>query len=361
MTRALTRLAGGAAVIVAVGLGVVAGWWIFAPPTAPEARVEDPDYLVVTATLERSASMTAIAQWGSVDIPSSHTGGTVTSIDAASGSQVEAGAVLLTVDLRPTVLAVGSVPSFRDLGRSAEGPDVAQLQAFLASQGKFSGTSNGTFGAETEAAVKSWQRDIGVPDDGFVRAADLVYVPQAPARIAFVDGLGPGARLDTEPFLRLLEEAPSFTLELSDAGITPTSGMTVAIAGADGAAWEAAVAGEEAGSAEGGGGSTPTPQASLVAREGTSICQAACGAVPLTGARYGAVVELITPATGPVVPLSALGTGAGNEVFVRTTDGRRHPVQIELADGSRAVVSGLEGIDEIKLFALVPEQPRDER
>lgn len=334
-------------VLVAVGLGLVAGWAAFAPPSVEQEPVQDPEYTVTEATVGRSISMSATGSWQTTDLAGGAAQGTVTSIEVAEGEEVQSGTVLLTVDLRPVTVAQGDTPGFRDLTRGLTGPDVQQLQAMLVELGYLTGETDDRFGPRTEQAVREWQRDLGITADGAVRAGDLLYAPQLPARILLAEDVVVGAQIAAGSVsAAVVSSAPTFELELSEAAMTPAIGMVVQIDGPGEEPWEAEVAeitGEET--------EANPSRATLQSGDGGPVCGHECDLVPAAGARYAASVEIVPSRTGPSVPLSAVGTAADGSTFVRGLNDERIEVELLVTDGSRAVVEGLEVDDRIRLFA----------
>ncbi|HJR26018.1 MAG TPA: peptidoglycan-binding protein [Acidimicrobiales bacterium] len=103
--------------------------------------------------------------------------GVVTTV-AASGSTVEPGGALFSVDFEPTVVLRGAVPAYRALDVDAtDGPDVAQLEQGLVDLGHGSGvTVDEHFDAGTAAAVKRWEDALGrATPDGRVELGDIAF------------------------------------------------------------------------------------------------------------------------------------------------------------------------------------------
>lgn len=121
--------------------------------------------------------------------------GVITSV-ASAGTTVTLGAPLFAIDLEPTVLLAGEVPAYRDLDTgSPDGPDVAQLERYLADAGFGAGlTVDENFTAATADAVRGWEESLGRADpDGAVELGDVVFA-DGPQRVAAVDA-GVGAQV----------------------------------------------------------------------------------------------------------------------------------------------------------------------
>lgn len=121
--------------------------------------------------------------------------GVITSV-ASAGTTVTLGAPLFAIDLQPSVLLAGKVPAYRDLDTgSPDGPDVAQLERYLADAGFGAGlTVDENFTAATADAVRGWEQSLGRADpDGTVELGDVVFA-DGPQRLAAVDA-GVGAQV----------------------------------------------------------------------------------------------------------------------------------------------------------------------
>ncbi|GAA1407160.1 peptidoglycan-binding protein [Oerskovia paurometabola] len=108
-------------------------------------------------------------------------GGTVTWLPGV-GDVVDRGGVLFKVDERPTVLLLGTLPVYRELGTGAEGEDVRQLEENLKALGYTGFTVDTKFTGSTAQAVTKWQKDRGVEKTGTVGPSD-VLVAEGPVRV----------------------------------------------------------------------------------------------------------------------------------------------------------------------------------
>lgn len=124
--------------------------------------------------------------------------GTITALDQP-GTVVSPGQALYEVDGEPVILFYGTRPAWRTLAIGAQGADVKQLEENLIALG-FANSSNlrvdGSFGASDAAAVKRWQKSLGLPQTGQVDFGRVVFLPDA-LRIGLVkaalgDLAGPG-------------------------------------------------------------------------------------------------------------------------------------------------------------------------
>ncbi len=130
----------------------------------------------------------------------SRSNGTVTSV-AETGTSIEQGDVLFTVNGRPVAVLYGEVPAYRtmqDARTDLEGDDILQLEQALTDLGYNGGTVtvDGVFTANTAAMVADWQGDIGATADGSVNLGEVVFIP-GPAlvidvAVAVGDGVNDG-------------------------------------------------------------------------------------------------------------------------------------------------------------------------
>jgi peptidoglycan hydrolase-like protein with peptidoglycan-binding domain len=96
---------------------------------------------------------------------------------------VERGQPLYSVDNRPVTLLYGDLPAWRRLAAGmSDGPDVRQLEQNLVALGH--GTEaempvDDRFTAGTAAAVKRWQRSLGLEETGAVEPGQVVFLPGA--------------------------------------------------------------------------------------------------------------------------------------------------------------------------------------
>ena len=113
--------------------------------------------------------------------------GTVTKA-ARPGRTVSLGQPLYERDARPVVLLYGATPMFRAMKVGDRGPDVLQLERNLRDLGFGSRLYvDVRYDAATEAAVKAWQKSLGVIDaNGKVGKGDIVF-QRGPVRVVAAD------------------------------------------------------------------------------------------------------------------------------------------------------------------------------
>ncbi len=334
------------AVVAAAGLGVVFGRWAFVAPQV-EATADVPATVrVAQLTVGRSLPVAVSAVWDARPFGVGAAVGVLTSLNVTDGSTVNAGDRLYTVDLRPAVAAVGEVPAFRDLSQGAKGADVAQLQKFLAGAGFLGGEADGDFDAATTAAVRAWQRSLGVEQDGVVRAGDIVFASTLPARVQVADGFGLGTRVaDGDVVLSVLDGEPAFVATVPT-GLTVDATLPIEVT-LGGQTVTTVVAGSRD---DQSGNRVMT----LTREDGSSVCADRCDEVPLDPAE--AVFDarqVVTPeVTGPGVPAAAVWFEASGEAYVVLPNRTKTPVTI-LGQGQGSVV--LDGVEEGTVVVLADE------
>lgn len=318
-------------------------------PTITAAPDVTETVVVQDGRLGRSVDVTVQAHWNLRDVARASAGGTVTTVSDVSGVAVEAGTILLTVDLRPVVLAQGAVPAFRDMAEGNAGQDVAQLQSFLRSSGFLAGEATGSYGASTTRAVKAWQKSLGLERTGMVTQGDLLFVETLPARFVLDSSIVVGAVVAPgDVLLKAVSLSPEMWIE-SDASqaspYRPDVGMVVE---SGDLSWDAVVSRVETDP------ETGSQRLVLSSPDGAPVCGAQCGdaipVLPQGGSTVLAGRAVITPeVSGAMVPQSALGSTASGENILLDADGRRVPIDVlVLADG-QVIVTGVDVGETVRL------------
>lgn len=323
-------------VLVAASLG--AGWWAgrvtFAPP---EPAVETPEtvtYTVAEKTIGRSMSLQATVTFPVLTTVRARSAGIVTTAPLGGDGTVEVGEVLWTVNEVPTVAAVGTVPAYRDLAGGATGADVAQLQAFLTTVLGTDLEQTGTFDAATAAAVRQWQRSLGVEATGTVPIDRIAWFPALPARVSLADGVVVGADVapGMEAFL-VRSLTPEVSLRLGEGQRNLVSPGTGTVIRAGDSAWEGVVADVV---------ETPTGEsrATVTAPDGGPVCGEQCGALA-EGQALPAEIIVVPETTGPAVPAAAIRLDPDGSPFVESPDGERIDIVVLAEADGLAVVDGV--------------------
>lgn len=341
-------------VIAAAVTTLVAGavGWSVARLTLPPAEVVDePDYVTVLATLDEvrsEISLSAGSRWPADRSLTALLPGTVTSLTLAEGTVVVPGTVIYSVDLTPVVLIAGAVPAFRTMGLGMVGPDVSQLQEFLAAQGWSVGPVDGRFGPGTEAAVRGWQEAIGTVPDGVVDLGEVLFVDRLPRVVTRDDALAVGRVLAIgDRVATVLAAAPVFDLTVSDRQSAEIpDGALVDITGTY--EWTGIV-----------GDRTTTDEGDVVLSlegvNGGPVCGKECATVPIDGrTAYDAVIETRAPVRGVTIPAGAVRTAPDLSTVVVDKRGRTHAVTVVATVDGWSVVRGIEEGLGVRV-PLVPE------
>ncbi|GLW27445.1 peptidoglycan-binding protein [Actinoplanes regularis] len=102
--------------------------------------------------------------------------GTVTWLPK-EGATVSRGGTVVRVDDRPVVLLNGVLPLYRPLAPGTEGQDVLQFERNLSALGHGGFTVDDQYTASTAAAVRSWQKRLGLPRTGTVTTSWAIVAP----------------------------------------------------------------------------------------------------------------------------------------------------------------------------------------
>jgi hypothetical protein len=140
-----------------------------APPPAGPANTAT----VARTTLTETADVDGTLGFGDAHPVGSRTPGTLTAV-APEGATVHRGEALFSVDTEPVVLMIGALPAYRALG---PGADVRQLEENLAALGYTGFTVDDDYTSGTAAAVKKWQKDLGLDRTGRVEPGRVVFEP----------------------------------------------------------------------------------------------------------------------------------------------------------------------------------------
>lgn len=300
------------------------------PDTVGRATVD-----VGTGTVERSVQLSALPRWQLGTTIVNRRAGTVTSLDALGGlAPVATGDTLYSVDLRPTIVAVGTVPMFRELRVGTQGPDVAQLQRLLRSEG-FDVDDDSEFGAGTQTAVENWQRQLGLDPTGVVALGDVVFVPQLPARLVVDPAVGVGTSIgDGATIASGYAAEPSFVVPIQPEQTALFAvGMTVSLGDPAIAATIAAIGQDDEGT-------------HILTLGLSGPCSATCAALKPgdESSRLPTTIAVIPETTGVVVPAAAVRTDALGQPSVEVLGVGVVDVETgPAADGLVIILEGLSG------------------
>ncbi len=327
-------------------VAIVATWFAaraLTPPRATAPDVEIDYYTVESGEIYWAAPLNANVTWTTSMTGFAATAGTITSLNITD-DQIKAGDKIYTINLEPSFAIVGATPAFRDLTQGDQGPDVAQLQTFLGLK------PSGRFDATTRAGVEKWQRSAGITPDGVVHLGQLLVFPSLPIPAKYADGIEVGSVVSQgQAIVHTFSASPMITVTASDNPELPIkAGMSASIVAGDKEypgvlkPWDSPDAAE--------------PQLAVTLEDGTSACTRDCATqIPHNNqAKITVKVNVIPPTQGLVAPISAIRTDASGSNVVTLKDGTLAPVDVVVAHGGRAVITGIDAGASIKLFGDKP-------
>lgn len=343
-----------AAWIVSVVVAGAIGWFAAEQAVTPErlesTEVEAVTVEVVEDTVRQEQSYVVHASWQGAPGGVNGYTGTLTSVNV-TGTTVEPGDEIYSVDLEPVFAMEGDVPAFRSLSRNDSGEDVEQLQQFLMDTDYLWGEEpTGTYDGATAEAVRAWSADNGLGNTTEVPRGRVVFLPELPAAIGLDAEVAVGNEVTPgQVLITVVSAEPRFSLPvLQDAAARIQPGMRVEIVVADDI-WQAEV--DEIVSAEDG-----SLEALLVPPEdATSICGDQCGELVDVGdsTQLQGTLILVPETSGPAVPTAAVRVDATGSTSVMLEDGRVLPVTVLASSNGQSVVEGVEPGQRV----LVREQP----
>ncbi len=338
------------ACVVCAAVGVLCGRWAFTPPSVATEASTIATTQVSSITIGQKRTVTVSVNRPIAPLGVGAASGTITSIEVAEGAMVDAGAVLYRVNLRPVVVAQGTVPAFRDLAEGAVGDDVTQLQNFLVAQGLLR-EATGTFRGETTAAVRAWQASLGVERTGVVLAGDLIFAETLPAFVVPADSVRVGSQVAVgDVVLNSVGTVPEFrAVETITGGLESDKPVQVALGGTT---REAKVGARE----------TTESSAVLVqltAPDGSPLCPSPCDVIPFTTEQtlLQGFQVVVPDTTGLGVPVAAVWFRADGSPYVVDETGTEHPITIEAQGQGQAIISGVADGTTVRLADQVPPAP----
>ena len=197
----MTRRRAGAALVAALGLAsaatVVAVGRGEADDPSARARADTTTAVVTRRNLVARDTFEGSLGYTDKRWLTSSRSGTVTWLPR-EGQTIRRGGVLYGVHDQPVVLLYGSYPLWRTLETGVEGKYVRELEENLVARGYDPDGDievDGEFDWATEAAVKRWQEDLGVTEDGSVGTDEAVFLP-GPRRVGELE-TAVGSRIGT--------------------------------------------------------------------------------------------------------------------------------------------------------------------
>lgn len=330
--------------LLCILLGGATGWAVtslLTPPQNPLASNQVTYAQAAPGQVEDTVLTGVLASWQVSAGGQNQATGIVTGLKVQQGAEISQGTPLYTVNLRPTIAARGETPAFRAISAGAEGEDVTQLQTMLQELGFFHGKIDGVVRWDTTAAIRAWQKGLGIDPSGTVELGDVMFIPQLPARIKIdSEKLYRGATLaGGEEVIGTYDPTPTFTIPATRKQATRIKdGALVRIQGAEGSSWEA-LAGEHKPEDERNGDGVTIE---LRSTGDAPICGADCGKIPVTGENiYNADVVLLAAVKGITVPTAAITTTPSGKAVVLDRKGKKHPVTVVASAKGMSVVRGI--------------------
>ncbi|MBV9382842.1 MAG: peptidoglycan-binding protein [Streptosporangiaceae bacterium] len=197
-------IAGGVVVVVAAAGAAVAVTDPFAHSSQSNGVTDNatPTALatVTQGTLSQQTDVNATLGYAESYTVINRANGVYTSLPKA-GQVFSRGQVMYRVSGGPVILLYGSVPAYRTLSEGMRGRDVEQLNANLVALGYATRSElnprSHYFGSETQSALESLQKYLGITQNGTLTADQAVFLPSA-VRVTSIQGqlggaAGPGA------------------------------------------------------------------------------------------------------------------------------------------------------------------------
>jgi multidrug efflux pump subunit AcrA (membrane-fusion protein) len=143
-----------------------------------------------TTDLTRTETFDGVVAYKDMRGLSSPLAGVITRLPVV-GTDLGAGATLMSVNAQPVVLLTGTLPAWRDMHPGMpDGPDVQQLETSLLALGhgtKSTAYPDTHWGTTTTDAVVAFQEKTGATADGVLSLGEVVFTP-TDVHIAKVDG-----------------------------------------------------------------------------------------------------------------------------------------------------------------------------
>ncbi|MET8558045.1 peptidoglycan-binding protein [Streptomyces sp. NPDC004959] len=138
-----------------------------------ESRLPPATAPVTRSDLAQTDTVTGSLGYGDSEPLASGASGTVTWLPKL-GATVRQGETAFKVQGHPVPLIYGDTPLYRELRVGSKGRDTAEVERALAALGYTGFTVDEEYSAKTAAAVKRWQKHLGVSQTGTIKPSDLV-------------------------------------------------------------------------------------------------------------------------------------------------------------------------------------------
>lgn len=168
---------GGVVVVVVAGVVTTAALTLSGHDGKTDTGLAPPPNTaeVTRRTLVDTTTQAGRLGYGTPYVVNGRVAGTLTKLPAV-GEVISRGEPLYEVDDRPVIVMYGAVPAYRVLKSGDEGPDVEQLEKNLAALGYVGFDVDDDFTVNTAAAVKQWQKALGLTQTGTVDLGSVVFV-----------------------------------------------------------------------------------------------------------------------------------------------------------------------------------------
>lgn len=345
-------------IVVAIILAGVLGWIAArATLTSSQADAETPRKHVVSTvseqTVGKSMNYSATASLPTVPVFYNGLSGTITTI--SKSEKFSEGDVVYAVNGIPVRVIDTGVVFHRDLGTGARGKDVEAVQSALKRLGHFAGNADGVWGPGTTAAMKAWQRELGIAASGSVQFGELAGIKKLPAVLRVSDEMARGKPIaagDVAISAAAGERVFYLALNAEQARLIPSDATVDVIGGKE--TWPAVISSVE-----------EMPDSSvrlyLEHASGGPVCHDACG--DLSGAAnvtFRSVQHIIPKITGPGVPTVAVRTDESGQTYVLREDGTHTPVEVLGSGNGFTIVNGVTaGQTVVAVEQDAPAAPKD--
>jgi peptidoglycan hydrolase-like protein with peptidoglycan-binding domain len=157
------------AVLVVVAIGAALAAVIVGGGGAERSSVSSaplPTVPVTTGDMVSATNARATLHYAQESALAAASGGVVTALPSV-GTVIAPGGALYRINNVPVMLLRGALPAWRTFETGmAPGEDVRQLEQNLTAFGVFRGDADATFTKATAAAVRAWQKSLGVEQTG---------------------------------------------------------------------------------------------------------------------------------------------------------------------------------------------------
>lgn len=255
---------------------------------------------------------------------------------SVSPGELDQGDTAYVVAGVPVRVVVGNQPFYRPLTLGDRGVDVKQLEAALVKLDMLA-SADTTFDGSTAAAVRAWQRVLGIPRTGSVALGELVSVPNLPAAITVGKDVSPGAVLSggEESVLTTVGDRV-FALELSPDQVRQVPNDAQVQVTFKERVWSARIV-DSVSDTESG-----ATRLVLAGPDGGAVCASQCAELPSEPTVHVAGKVFVVPQVkGPAVPAAAVQSRPDGSTFVVREDGSAQDVKVKGAASGLVVVDGL--------------------